>query len=68
MSPDIKNLLTIYENKLASFWQLAGEMRWCENDNRLYMMETRQRILDKEVKECRANLVAAISAAENYFA
>lgn len=60
MNNEIKNLLTIYENKMASMWQLDGEMQWCEDDNRLYSMERRQRILDVEVKQARANLIEAI--------
>jgi hypothetical protein len=63
MSPEIKNLLTIYENKMASMWQLDGEMQWCEDD-RIYKMEKRARILDGEVREARENLVAAIERLE----
>lgn len=63
MSPEIKNLLTIYENKMASMWQLDGEMNWCDDD-RIYKMESRMRILDGEVKQARDNLVAAIERLE----
>jgi len=63
MSPEIKNLLTIYENKMASMWQLDGEMQWCEDD-RIYKMEKRARILDGEVREARENLVVAIERLE----
>jgi hypothetical protein len=78
MNQEIKNLLVIYEHKMASFWQLDlviyenkmvsfwrldGEMQWCEDD-RIYRMEQRQRVLDGEVKEARANLVAAIEKLE----
>ena len=48
---------------MASMWQLDGEMQWCEDD-RIYSMERRQRVLDSEVKEARANLVAAIEKLE----
>lgn len=63
MNQEIKNLLIVYENKMASMWQLDGEMGWCEDD-RIYSMERRQRVLDGEVKEARANLVAAIEKLE----
>ena len=59
MNQDLKNLLTIYENKMASMWQLDGEMNWCEDD-RIYGMERRMRILDVEVKQAREKLVAKI--------
>ena len=62
MNQEIKNLLTIYENKMVSFWQLDGEMQWCIHS--VYRMEQRQRVLDGEVKEARANLVAAIEKLE----
>lgn len=64
MSPEIKNLLAIYENKMASMWQLDGEMNWCEDD-RIYKMEQRQRILAAEVNAAREELVAAIEELEN---
>ena len=63
MNQEIKNLLTIYENKMVSFWQLDGEMQWCEDD-RIYSMERRQRQLDGEVKAARDNLVVAIEKLE----
>lgn len=63
MSPEVKNLLTVYENKMASMWQLDGEMNWCDDD-RIYKMESRMRILDGEVKQARDNLVAAIERLE----
>jgi hypothetical protein len=64
MTPEIKNLLTIYENKMASMWRLDGEMQWCEDD-RIYKMESRARILSGEVAQARADLVAAIDQLKN---
>jgi hypothetical protein len=60
MTDEIKFLLIKYENKMASFWQLDGEMNWCEDD-RIYSMERRSRILDAEVKQARDDLVRAIT-------
>lgn len=63
MTDEIKFLLIKYENKMASMWQLDGEMQWCEDD-RIYGMEKRMRILDLEVKQARADLVEAIEKLE----
>lgn len=64
MNQDLKNLLTLYENKMASMWQLDGEMNWCEDD-RIYSMERRMRVLDEEVKTARQNLVSKIEELTN---
>lgn len=64
MNQDLKNLLTLYENKMASMWQLDGEMNWCEDD-RIYSMERRMRALDEEVKTARQNLVSKIEELTN---
>lgn len=63
MNQESKNLLTLFENKLASMWQLDGEMQWCEDD-RIYKMETRQRVLEKEVDDARGKLYAYIMKLE----
>ena len=63
MNQESKNLLALFENKLSSFWQLDGEMQWCEDD-RIYKMETRQRILEKEVDDVRGKLYAHIMKLE----
>jgi hypothetical protein len=63
MTDEIKFLLGKFENKLASFWQLDGEMQWCEDD-RFYKMEKRARILSDEVNQARADLVEAIEKME----
>lgn len=64
MNQEIKNLLTVYENKMSSFWQLDGQLSECEDDNRYLKLETRQRVLDQEVNIARAALVAAIERLE----
>jgi len=64
MNQDLKNLLTLYENKLASMWQLDGEMNWCEDD-RIYSMERRMRKLDEEVKTARQSLINKIEELTN---
>lgn len=60
MNQELKNLFTIFENKMASMWQLDGELQWCELEERVYGMERRLRILDGEVKIARENLMAKI--------
>lgn len=64
MTDEIKFLLAKFENKLASFWQLDGEMQWCDDD-RIYKMEKRARILSDEVNQARADLVAVIEKMED---
>ena len=63
MNSEIRSAMQLFENKLASFWQLDGEMQWCEDD-RIYKMEARQRTLETEVNRARADLVAAIERLE----
>lgn len=64
MNQEIKNLLTVYENKMSSFWQLDGQLSECEDDNRYFYLESRQRTLEGEVDAARAALVAAIENLE----
>ena len=64
MNQEIKNLLTVYENKMASMWQLDGQLSECEDDDRYFKLETRQRVLEQEVNIARAALVAAIERLE----
>lgn len=64
MTQDMKNLLAKFENKMVSMWQLDGQLMECNDDDRAWKMETRQRIIQKEVDETRAELVAAIEALE----
>lgn len=64
MNQEIKNLLTVYENKMASMWQLDGQLNECQDDNRYFYLESRQRVLDQEVNIARAALVAAIERLE----
>ncbi len=60
----MKNLLAKFENKLASMWKLDGQLMECNDDDRAWTMENRQRIIQKEVDEARVELVAAIEALE----
>lgn len=64
MTSEMKRLLLKYEDKMAQLWQLDGEMEWCQDDNRIYSMEKRMRILDAEVKQARADLIKAIEKLE----
>ena len=60
MRQETKNLLTVFENKLISMWQLDGQLSECEDDNRYFYLESRQRILEKEVDDARGKLYAHI--------
>lgn len=64
MTQEMKNLLAKFENKMVSMWQLDGQLMECNDDDRAWKMEKRQRIIQKEVDEVRAELVAAIEALE----
>jgi len=63
MNNEIRTAMQLFENKLASFWQIDGEMQWCEDD-RIYKMESRQRTLEKEVDRARENLIMEIMKIE----
>lgn len=60
----IKNMLVRFENKLSNLWQLDGQLHECEDENRAYRLELRQRQVQKEVDQARTELVAAIEALE----
>jgi hypothetical protein len=64
MTQEMKNLLAKFENKMVSMWQLDGQLMECNDDDRAWKMENRQRIIQKEVDEARVELVAAIEALE----
>lgn len=64
MTQEMKNLLAKFENKMVSMWQLDGQLMECNDDDRAWKMEKRQRIIQKEVDEARVELVAAIEALE----
>lgn len=64
MTQEMKNLLAKFENKMVSMWQLDGQLMECNDDDRAWKMEKRQRIIQKEVDEARVELVAAIEAIE----
>lgn len=64
MNDELKYALVKFENKLASMWQLDGQLMECNDDARAWKMENRQRIIQKEVDEARVELVAAIEALE----
>lgn len=60
-NPELNNLLIMFENKVASCWQLDGEMQQNDwNDDKFFKMEKRARILQSEVDEARANLIDKI--------
>lgn len=60
MNTEIRALLQLFENKLASFWQLDGQLHECVDDDRAYKLESRQRVLEREVDAIREQLVSKI--------
>lgn len=63
MNQEIKNLLTVYENKLIAVSTLEGELGYC-SDNEYYRKETKQAKFQIESDLARAALVAAIERLE----
>lgn len=61
MNQEIRAILQLFENKVASLWQLDGQIIECVDDDRAYSLETRQRRLQEEVDVLRAQLVSKIS-------
>lgn len=60
MNDELKFLLIKYENKLASLWQLDGQLNECEDEDRAWRYEKRLRIAQTECDAIRAELVAKI--------
>ena len=60
MNDKLKYALVRFENKLASLWQLDGQMLECEDDNRAYGYEKRWKRVQAEADEARAELIAKI--------
>lgn len=61
MNQEIRALLQLYENKLASLWQVDGQLMECGDDDRVYSMENRQRRLQQEADSIREQLVSKIT-------
>lgn len=64
MNNEIRAAMQLFENKLASLWQLDGQLREVEDDERAYRLETRQRSLQNEVDRARADLIVEIDKLE----
>lgn len=60
MNEEVRALLQLFENKVASLWQLDGQIMECVDDDRAYTLETRQRRVQSEVDDLRAQLVNKI--------
>lgn len=60
MNEEIRALLQLFENKVASLWQLDGQIMECVDDDRAYTLETRQRRVQTEVDTLRSQLVEKI--------
>lgn len=60
MNDELKFLLVKFENKMASLWQLDGQLNECEDEDRAWRYEKRQRIVQAECDAARAELVAKI--------
>lgn len=64
MNNEIRAAMQLFENKLASLWQIDGQLMECADDDRAYRMENRQRVLEREVDAARENLINAINKLE----
>ncbi len=60
MNEEVRALLQLFENKVASLWQLDGQIMECVDDDRAYSLETRQRRVQSEVDTLRTQLVNKI--------
>lgn len=60
MNEELRALLQLFENKVASLWQLDGQIIECVDDDRAYTLETRQRRVQSEVDTLRTQLVEKI--------
>lgn len=60
MNPDLRALLQLFENKLATMWQIDGRLMETEDDDKAYNLETKQRRVLKEVDDLRNKLTAKI--------
>ncbi len=60
MNEELRALLQLFENKVASLWQLDGQIMECVDDDRAYTLETRQRRVQSEVDTLRTQLVEKI--------
>lgn len=65
MNDELKYALVKFENKLASLWQLDGQLQECDDDDRAWRYEKRQRIVQAEADEARAELIAKIEELTN---
>lgn len=64
MNQEIRYAMQLFENKLASLWQLDGQLHECSDDERAYKLEVRQRTMQTEVDRARADLIATIERLE----
>lgn len=60
MNEEVRALLQLFENKVASLWQLDGQLMECPDDDRVYTLEARQRRVQAEVDTLRTQLVNKI--------
>lgn len=60
MNDELKFLLLKYEDKMATLWQLEGQLNECEDDDRAWRYEKRQRIAQTECDAARVELIAKI--------
>lgn len=61
MNEEVRALLQLFENKVASLWQLDGQLMECPDDDRVYTLEARQRRVQAEVDTLRTQLVNKIT-------
>jgi hypothetical protein len=62
MNDELKYTLVKFENKLASLWQLDGQLNECDDADRAWSLEKRMKRVQFEADEARAELFAKIEA------
>lgn len=65
MKDELKYALVKFENKLASLWQLDGQLNECEDDDRAWRLEKNLKRVQAEADEARAELIAKIEELTN---
>lgn len=62
MNSDLRALLQLFENKVATLWQIDGQIMETLDDEKAYRLENRQRTVQREVDDLRDKLMSMLSS------